>query len=86
MVAYIDGSYNKGPILLAQVGLSFWMGQEKTFFFPTDKRYTSFWNVAGELLLRCMLCKYAVDNGISECSLYYDYMGIEMWATKGMET
>lgn len=26
--------------------------------------------------------KYAIDRGIPECSLYYDYMGIEMWATK----
>ena len=26
--------------------------------------------------------KYAVDHGTPECSLYYDYMGIEMWATK----
>ena len=26
--------------------------------------------------------EYALTHRISKCSLYYDYMGIEMWATK----
>ena len=34
------------------------------------------------LLAAMYVMKYAVDHGIPECSLYYDYMGIEMWATK----
>ena len=58
-------------------------GSKETFSFPSnDERYTSFWNVAGELLAAMYVMKYAVDHGIPECSLYYDYMGIEMWATK----
>ena len=83
MVAYIDGSYNKGTNTVGAGGVIFLNGKRKTFSFSsTDKRYTSFWNVAGELLAAMHVMKYAVDNGISECSLYYDYMGIEMWATK----
>ncbi|MDU2181438.1 MAG: viroplasmin family protein [Veillonella sp.] len=35
-----------------------------------------------KLLAAMYVMKYAVDHGIPECSLYYDYMGIEMWATK----
>ena len=58
-------------------------GKRKTFSFPsTDERYTSFWNVAGELLAAMYVMKYAVDNGIPECSLYYDYMGIEIGLLK----
>ena len=38
--------------------------------------------MSGELLAAMYVMKYAVDQGIPECSLYYDYMGIEMWATK----
>ena len=38
--------------------------------------------MSGELLAAMYVMKYAVDHGIPECSLYYDYMGIEMWATK----
>lgn len=84
MVAYIDGSYNKETNTVGAGGVIFLNGKRKTFSFSsTDKRYTSFWNVAGELLAAMHVMKYAVDNGISECSLYYDYMGIEMWATKG---
>ena len=53
------------------------MARGKLFSFPsTDERYTSFWNVAGELLAAMHVMKYAVDNGISECSLTYDYIGM----------
>ena len=84
MVGYIDGSYNKETNTVGAGGVIFLNGKRKTFSFSsTDERYTSFWNVAGELLAAMHVMKYAVDNGISECSLYYDYMGIEMWATKG---
>ena len=83
VVAYIDGSYNKGTNTVGAGGVIFLNGNRETFSFPsTDERYTSFWNVAGELLAAMYVMKYAVDRGIPECSLYYDYMGIEMWATK----
>ncbi|MBS5148287.1 MAG: viroplasmin family protein [Veillonella sp.] len=54
IIAYIDGSYNKGTNTVGSGGVIFLNGTRKTFSFPC----------------------------IPECSLYYDYMGIEMWATK----
>ena len=84
VVAYIDGSYNKETNTVGAGGVIFLNGNRETFSFSSiDERYTSFWNVAGELLAAMHVMKYAVDNGISKCSLYYDYMGIELWATKG---
>lgn len=84
VVAYIDGSYNKGTNTVGAGGVIFLNGNRETFSFPsTDELYTAFWNVAGELLAAMYVMKYAVVRGVSECSLYYDYMGIEMWATKG---
>ena len=84
VVAYIDGSYNKETNTVGAGGVIFLNGNRETFSFSSiDERYTSFWNVAGELLAAMHVMKYAVDNGITECSLYYDYMGIELWATKG---
>lgn len=84
VIAYIDGSYNKGTNTVGAGGVIFLNGIKEIFSFPSnDERYTSFWNVAGELLAAMYVMKYAVDRGVSECSLYYDYMGIEMWATKG---
>ena len=56
---------------------------KKHFSFGTrDAKYTEFWNVSGELLAAIHVMEYALTHGISKCSLYYDYMGIEMWATK----
>ena len=58
-------------------------GNKETFSFGTKNvKYTEFWNVSGELLAAMHVMKYALTRGISKCSLYYDYMGIEMWATK----
>ena len=58
-------------------------GNKETFSFGTkDVKYTEFWNVSGELLAAKYVMEYALTHGISKCSLYYDYMGIEMWATK----
>ena len=83
VIAYIDGSYNKDTNTIGAGGIIFLNGIKEIFSFPSnDERYTAFWNVAGELLAAMYVMKYAVDHGTSECSLYYDYMGIEMWATK----
>ena len=83
VIAYFDGSFNKGTNTVGAGGVIFLNGERKTFSFSsTDERYTAFWNVSGELLAAMYVMKYAVEHGIPECSLYYDYMGIEMWATK----
>ncbi len=83
LVAYIDGSFDKRLGTVGAGGIMFFNGVEKTFSFGTkDPQFTEFWNVAGELLAAMHVMQYAVDNSISSCALYYDYMGIEMWATK----
>ena len=40
-------------------------------------------NVAGEVLGSMAAIEKAVELGLEELSIYYDYMGIEMWA-KGL--
>ena len=37
-------------------------------------------NVAGEVLGSMAAIEKAVELGLEELSIYYDYMGIEMWA------
>lgn len=37
-------------------------------------------NVAGEILGSMAAVKRAVELGLPEIVIYYDYMGIEMWA------
>ena len=83
LVAYIDGSFDKRLGLVGSGGVIFYRGQKEEFSFGTkDPQYTEFWNVAGELLAAMHAMKYALEKGAKECALYYDYMGIEMWATQ----
>ena len=37
--------------------------------------------MAGEILGSMAAVEKAIELGIKELSIYYDYMGIEMWAT-----
>ena len=38
-------------------------------------------NVAGEILGSMAAIEKALELGLEELTIYYDYMGIEMWAT-----
>lgn len=40
-------------------------------------------NVAGEILGSMAAVEKALELGLKELEIYYDYMGIEMWATGG---
>ena len=40
-------------------------------------------NVAGEVMGSMAAMEKALELGLSELTIYYDYMGIEMWATGG---
>ena len=39
-------------------------------------------NVAGEIEAAKYVMQYAFDQGIKQIKIYYDYIGIEMWAKK----
>lgn len=46
-----------------------------------DPQMASMRNVAGEVLGSMAAVKEAVAMGLTDLTIYYDYMGIEMWAT-----
>lgn len=48
-----------------------------------DPEMASMRNVAGEILGAMAAVKLAVEKGLPELAIYYDYLGIEMWATGG---
>lgn len=82
VVAYIDGSFDKRKGIIGYGGIIFWQGTEETFSLGTkDEELLPFWNVAGELLAAMHVMRVALEKGAKTCALYYDYMGIEMWAT-----
>lgn len=85
--AYIDGSFDKKVGAVGSGGVIFYNDEAVEFSFGTkDPFYTAYWNVSGELLAAMHTVKYAVDHDIEELTLYYDYMGIEMWATGRWKT
>lgn len=80
--AFIDGSFDKRKGVVGSGGVIL-LGTEEVEFYlsSTEPNHVAYWNVSGELLAALHVVDYALDHGNSSCSLYYDYMGIEMWAT-----
>lgn len=79
--AYVDGSYNSytktyGYGVYLNDGVEHEIkgsGKEPTM--------AAMRNVAGEIEGAMAAMKYAIEHGIKELTLYYDYVGIEAWAT-----
>ena len=80
--AYVDGSYNIATKEFGYGVVMFHNGEElhmsKSF---SDAEMASMRNVAGEIFGSMAAMEYAVNHGITNLSIYYDYMGIQMWAT-----
>lgn len=79
--AYVDGSYNSksktygfGGFLMANQGKYILQG------CGNDKDMASMRNVSGEILGAVAAVKKSMELGLDRLTLYYDYLGIEMWA------
>ena len=85
--AFIDGSFDKRKGVVGSGGVIL-LGTEEVEFSlsSTEPNHVAYWNVSGELLAALHVVDYALDHGYTSCSLYYDYMGIEMWATGRWKT
>ncbi len=83
LFAYIDGSYESSTGVVGYGGIIVHGSKEVPFSFGTkERKYSQYWNVAGELLAARYVMEYALNENVASCSIYYDYKGIEMWATK----
>ena len=79
--AWVDGSYNSSNGL-AGYGVYLVVGDESydlngsvTKFDNTSR------NIVGEVTAALVAIKRAIEEGCSEITVYYDYLGIENWAT-----
>ena len=82
--AFVDGSYNNVKKVYGYGG--FLDVEGKRYILQgsgTDAEMLSMHNVAGEILGCMAAVKQALELGLQELDIYYDYMGIEMWATGG---
>ena len=77
---YVDGSYNSKTNIFSYGMVIIRNGKEitsnRSFFEPEMAQMR---NVAGEIMGATAAMEYCLENNISECSLFYDYEGIEKW-------
>ena len=85
--AFIDGSFDKRKGVVGSGGVILIDTEEVEFSLSSiEPNHVAYWNVSGELLAALHVVDYALNHGYISCSLYYDYMGIEMWATGRWKT
>ena len=80
--AFTDGSYNTKTGRFGYGGFLASEGQEYVLQgASSDTELAESWNVAGEIYGSVAAIEKAKELGIGELTIYYDYMGVEMWAT-----
>lgn len=83
MVAYIDGSYDDSLKRYGYAAIIFFNDEKKIFAnSENDKDAVELRNVAGELKAAMFVMDYAKTQKVGSLAIYYDYAGIEMWATE----
>lgn len=81
--AFVDGSFNENTKVYGFGGFVVLNGEKTTIQgHGNDKEMASMRNVAGEVLGAMEAVSVALSHNIPELTIYYDYMGIEMWATE----
>lgn len=77
--AYVDGSYIDGAVGYGAVILH--LGQEINRFSGSVEQDTEQRQVVGELQATMQVIAWCEQNNITEIDIFYDYEGIEKWAT-----
>ncbi|SDN04299.1 ribonuclease H1 domain-containing protein [Lachnospira pectinoschiza] len=79
--AFVDGSFNIATGVYGYGGFLI-VGKEKYVLqgSGSDKEMASMRNVSGEILGSMAAIKKAIELGLSEVYIYFDYMGIRAWA------
>lgn len=82
--AFVDGSYNVATNVYGYGGFLVVDGEKYILQGSgSEEEMASMRNVAGEILGSMAAVEKALELGVEELVIYYDYMGIEMWATGG---
>lgn len=80
--AFVDGSFNQHTNVYGYGGF-LKHGEEKEILqgSDNDEEMAKMRNVSGELLGSIAAIRKALELGLKDLTIYYDYAGIEMWAT-----
>ena len=81
-IAYVDGSFSKEQKRYAYGCVIDYAGQRQEFCGAgNDEAYLSMNNVAGEILGSMQAIRWAIEHQVKRIHIFYDYAGIEKWAT-----
>ena len=86
--AFVDGSYNIATKVYGYGGFLIHNGEKEVLQGSgNDAEMASMRNVSGEILGAMAAVERAIELKLPEVTIYYDYMGIEMWQREpGNET
>ena len=80
--AFVDGSFNSLTGMYGYGGFLIVKGERHVLQGSgCDPEMAGMRNVAGEIMGSMAAMEKAMELGVKELAIYYDYMGIEMWAT-----
>lgn len=80
--AYVDGSFNAKTNVYGYGGFLKHNGKKEILQgSDDDEDMANMRNVSGEILGSTVAIKLAIELGLKELIIYYDYVGIEAWAT-----
>lgn len=80
--AFVDGSFNVSTGVYGYGGFLVYKKERYMLMGNgNDEQMSSMRNVAGEVLGSMAAVEKALELGIKSLDIYYDYMGIQMWAT-----
>lgn len=80
--SFVDGSFNQTTGVYGYGGFLVYNGEKIVLSGNgNDPEMASMRNVAGEVLGSMAAIEKALEIGIKSLDIYYDYMGISMWAT-----
>lgn len=81
--AFVDGSFNKDTCVYGYGGFLVENGNTHTVQGSGDNsELASMRNVAGEICGVIKAVKLALDLGLKQLTVYYDYLGLEAWANR----
>lgn len=87
VVAFVDGSYDSASRIASYGGILFSDGgreeEHVSFAYGAEwgEDFITLRNVAGEVEGVKNAISWAISHGKKKITVFYDYMGIEMWAT-----
>lgn len=80
--AFVDGSYHAGEKRYGYGGFLCHDGKKELLQGAgCEPEMAAMRNVAGEILGSMAAIEKALELGLLELTIYYDYLGIELWAT-----